>query len=152
MSVSVGDQAPDFSLVNQYGEEVALSSFRGLKPVVLVFFPFAFSGICSGELSELRDNVSMFDAPNVELLAISIDSKFVQAKFAGQEGYKFNVLADFWPHGKVAREYGVFLDGSGHATRGTFVIDLSGDVIAKFVVPVGQARKLSDYEKALQLL
>jgi peroxiredoxin len=152
MSVFVGDQAPDFSLVNQYGEEVALSSFKGLKPVVLMFFPFAFSGICSGELCELRDNISIFEDPNVELLAISVDSKFVQAKFAEKEGYNFNVLADFWPHGKVAQDYGVFLDSSGHAIRGTFVIDITGDVVAKFMVPVGEARKLSDYEKVLKLL
>ncbi len=152
MSISVGDKAPEFSLVNQHGEEVSLASFKGLNPVVLVFFPFAFSGTCSGELCELRDNISMFDDPNVELLAISVDSKFAQAKFASQESYQFSVLADFWPHGKVAQEYGVFVDKSGHASRASFVIDKSGDVVAKFVVPVGEARKLSDYKKALELI
>ncbi|SCX10926.1 peroxiredoxin [Candidatus Aquiluna sp. UB-MaderosW2red] len=152
MSAFVGDQAPDFGLINQHGEEVVLSSFRGHKPVVLVFFPFAFSGTCSGELCELRDNISLFERPNVELLAISIDSKFVQSKFAKQEGYQFSVLADFWPHGQVAREYEVFLDKSGHASRATFVIDINGAVLAKFAVPVGEARKLSDYEKALELI
>jgi peroxiredoxin len=150
MSISVGDKAPEFSLINQHGEEVSLASFRGLKPVVLVFFPFAFSNTCSQELCELRDNISMFDDPNVELLAISVDSKFVQAKFASQEGYQFSVLADFWPHGMVAQEYGVFLDKSGHAGRATFVIGKNGDVLARFMVPVGEARNFSDYKKALE--
>lgn len=152
MSVSVGDQAPEFKLINQFGEEISLSSFMGKKPVLLVFFPLAFSSICSGELCELRDNISMFENPNVELLAISVDSKFVQAEFAAQQGYSFNVLADFWPHGKVAQDYGVFLDKSGYAARSTFLIGLSGDVVAKFAMPAGQARKLSDYKKALELI
>lgn len=152
MSASVGDNAPNFSLTNQHGEAVSLSSFLGVKPVVLVFFPFAFSGICSGELCELRDNLAMFEDAKVELLAISVDSKFVQAKFADQENYQFDVLADFWPHGRTATDYGVFLDGPGHATRGTFLIDVNGVIAAKFVVPAGQARSLTDYKKALELL
>jgi peroxiredoxin len=152
MTVSVGDKAPNFNLINQHGEAVSLSDFAGVKPVVLVFFPFAFSGICSGELCELRDNLSIFEDSKVELLAISMDSKFVQGKFAAQEGYKFNLLADFWPHGKTAQDYGVFIESAGHATRATFVIDLNGAIIAKFMVPPGEARKLSDYKKALELI
>ena len=152
MTISVGDKAPDFDLVNQHGEQVSLASFRHVKPVALVFFPLAFSGICSGELCELRDNLKMFEDAKVELLAISVDSKHVQARFAEQEGYKFNVLADFWPHGQVAKDYGIFLEAAGHSSRGTFLIDLNGEVIAKFVVPAGQARKLSDYKKALELI
>lgn len=151
MSVNVGDLAPEFSLSNQFGEQVSLSGLRG-KPVVVVFYPFSFSGICTGELCELRDNLALFEQSGVELLAISIDSKFVQAKFAEQEGYKFNLLADFWPHGEVAQQYGVFLEDKGFATRATFVIDQNGVVAAKMVNGPGEARSLSEYKKALELV
>jgi peroxiredoxin len=149
MTVLIGDQAPDFTLQNQNGEEVTLSSFKGKKPVVLVFYPMSFTGICTGELRELRDNFAQFENQNVELLAISIDSKFVQKKFSEQEGYKFNVLADFWPHGAVAKSYGVFLEETGFANRATFVINSEGVVTAKFVTAPGQARSLADYQKAI---
>ena len=151
MSVNVGDIAPDFKLSNQFGEEVSLSGFKG-KPVVLVFYPLSFSGICTGELCELRDNISLFETAGVELLAISVDSKYVQAKFSEQEGYKFNVLADFWPHGAVADAYGVFLADKGIATRATFVIDATGTVAAKMVNGPGEARSLAEYKKALELV
>jgi len=149
MSVLIGDYAPDFTLNNQNGEEVTLSSFKGKKPVVLVFYPMSFTGICTGELCELRDNFAQFENQNVELLAISVDSKYVQKKFSEQEGYKFDVLSDFWPHGGVAKSYGVFLDETGFANRATFVIDSQGVIAAKFVTAPGQPRNLADYEKAI---
>ena len=149
MSLIIGDQAPDFELSNQFGETVKLSDFRGVKPVVLVFYPLSFSGICTGELCELRDNFAKFENENVELLAISVDSKFVQKQFAEHEGYKFSVLADFWPHGGVAKQYGVFLEENGFANRATFVINRDGELVAKFVTAPGQARSLDEYDKAL---
>ena len=152
MQPIVGDIAPDFSLVNQFGETVTLSDFRGKSNVVVVFYPLSFSGTFTGELCELRDNFSDFQNANVELLAISVDSKFAQKKFADSEGYKFNVLADFWPHGAVAQAYGVFLEEHGIATRGTFVINKDGEIVAKFVTGPGQARSLDEYQKALASL
>ena len=152
MSPIIGDDAPDFSLLNQYGETVTLSQFKGHKNVVLVFYPLSFSGICTGELCELRDNFAQFERANVELLAISVDSKFVQKMFAEHEGYKFSVLADFWPHGKVAQDYGVFLEENGISNRATFVINKDGVLVAKFVTAPGQARSLDEYEKALATL
>ena len=149
MSLLVGDQAPDFTLTNQHGESVTLSEFKGKKAVVLVFFPFAFTGICTGELCELRDNFGIFEADNIELLAISCDSKFTQKVFAEQEGYKFSVLSDFWPHGAVAQAYDVFLQEPGMATRATFVINKDGVVTTKFVTAPGQARNFADYKKAI---
>ena len=140
MSLIIGDLAPDFTLPNQFGEQVTLSSFRGVKPVVVVFYPLSFSGICTGELCEIRDNFDHFERSGVELLAISVDSKFVQKMFAEREDYKFSVLADFWPHGKVAQDYGVFLEEHGIANRATFVIDKDGVLVAKFVTAVGQAK------------
>ncbi len=152
MTLIVGDTAPDFSLTNQFGETVSLSDFRGKKAVALVFYPLAFSGICTGELCELRDNFGVFETEGVELLALSVDSKFVQKSFAEQEGYKFSVLADFWPHGGTAQAYGVFNDEAGIAQRATFVINKDGQIAAKFVTPVGQPRNFADYKQAIESL
>ena len=152
MSLIIGDHAPDFELVNQYGETVKLSDFRGKKPVVVVFYPLSFSGICTGELCEIRDNFPKFEKEDVELLAISVDSKFVQKQFAEHEGYKFSVLADFWPHGAVAQAYGVFIEEAGIANRATFVINKDGELVAKFVTAPGQARSLDEYDRALASL
>ena len=152
MSLIIGDTAPDFSLVNQFGETVSLSDFRGKKAVALVFYPLAFSGICTGELCELRDNFGIFEADGVELLAVSVDSKFVQKSFAEQEGYKFSVLADFWPHGGAAKAYGVFNEEAGIAQRATFVINKDGVIAAKFVTAVGQPRNFADYKHAIESL
>ena len=152
MTLIIGDHAPDFDLTNQYGESVKLSDFRGKKPVVLVFYPLSFSGICTGELCEIRDNFAKFESENVELLAISVDSKYVQKQFAEHEGYKFSVLADFWPHGAVAQAYGVFLEEAGTSNRATFVINTDGELVAKFVTAPGQARSLDEYDRALASL
>ena len=152
MSLLIGDLAPDFTLPNQFGEDVTLSQFRGVKPVVLVFYPLSFSGVCTGELCEIRDNFDKFDKENVELLAISVDSKYVQKQFAEHEGYKFSVLADFWPHGAVAKQYGVFIEESGIANRATFVINTDGNLVAKFITAPGQARSLDEYDRALAAL
>ena len=152
MTLIVGDEAPDFSLVNQYGETVTLSDFRGKKPVVIVFYPLSFSGICTGELCELRDNFARFERDNVELLAISVDSKFVQKQFAEHENYKFSVLADFWPRGGVAKAYDVFLEEAGISNRATFVVDKEGKLAAKFITAPGQARSLDEYDRAVASL
>ena len=145
---ALGGQAPDFELANQYGEPVRLSSFRGGN-VVLVFYPFAFSGICTGELCEIRDNLALFEAADATVLAVSVDSKFSLRAYAAQEGYTFDLLADFWPHGGVARSYGVLDAESGMAQRGTFIIDAAGVIRYAVVNPRGQARDLQKYRAAL---
>jgi peroxiredoxin len=150
MALENDTQAPDFDLANQYGEHVRLSDFRGVKPVVLVFFPLAFSGVCTGELCELRDNIALFQDSDVELLGISVDSKATLRAFAEQEGYQFQLLADFWPHGAVAKEYGVFLEEKGFATRATFVIDARGVIRASFITAPGEPRSLEEYRAALE--
>ncbi|MFF1383026.1 peroxiredoxin [Arthrobacter sp. NPDC058288] len=147
----VGDLAPDFELVNQYGEPVRLSELRG-RNVVVVFYPFAFSGICTGELCEIRDNLSLFADANATVLALSVDSKFTLRAYAEKEGYGFDLLADFWPHGAVANQYGVFDPGSGMAQRGTFIIDADGIIRYVVVNPRGQARDLAGYRAALSEL
>lgn len=150
--VDVGQQAPDFTLVNQHGEQVTLSSYRGDKNVVLVFYPFAFSGICTGELCEIRDRLESFDNDSTVTLAVSVDSKFVQRVFADREGYTFSLLADYWPHGAVARDYGIFVDEVGAAKRATFIIDKEGVVRWTVIHAIGEPRDAASYEQALAAL
>jgi peroxiredoxin len=149
MALENDTQAPDFDLANQYGEHVRLSDFRGVKPVTLVFFPLAFSSTCTSELCDLRDNLALFQQNGVELIGISVDAKASLRAFAEQEGYDFNLLADFWPHGAVAKEYGVFLPEKGFANRATFVIDVKGVIRASFITAPGQARSIEEYRAAL---
>ena len=149
MALENDTQAPDFELFNQFGERVQLSEFRGKKSVALVFFPLAFSGICSGELCELRDNLSLFDSSGVELVGISVDSRHTLRAWGEQEKYSFHLLADFWPHGAVAKEYGVFLEEKGFANRATFLIDPEGIIRASFITAPGEPRSLEAYRAAI---
>ena len=144
----LGSIAPDFELPSQFGEPVRLSSYRG-RPVVVLFYPFAFSGICTGELCEVRDAWDEFAAVDAEVLAVSVDSKFALRAYAAAEAYVFPLLSDFWPHGEVARSYGVFDEESGMALRGTFILDSEGAVRYRVVNPRGQARDLGEYRAAL---
>jgi len=152
MALTIGQAAPDFALMNQHGESVSLSSFKGKKNVVVIFYPFAFSGICTGELCAIRDDLAAFENNNSELLAISCDPMYAQKAFAEQEGYKFGVLADFWPHGAAAKAYGVFNEERGCAIRGTFIIDKSGILRWQVVNGLGDARNIADYKAALATL
>jgi peroxiredoxin len=128
MTVEVGSQAPDFTLKNQDGQEVSLSDFKGQKAVLLVFYPFAFSGICTGELCSVRDDLSSFQNDDVQVLGCSVDTTWSLKAWANQEGYDFPLLSDFWPHGATAETYGVFSADLGFAFRGTFLIDKEGVV------------------------
>jgi mycoredoxin-dependent peroxiredoxin len=149
MAVEVGQEAPDFELKNQHGEPVRLSSFRGTKNVVLVFYPLAFSGVCTTELYALRDDFPDITRADVELLTVSVDSTYVLRKWADTENFGFALLSDFWPHGGVASLYGVFDTDRGLARRGTFVIDKSGVVRWKVINPILEAREITEYQKAL---
>ena len=149
MTLENDTQAPDFELANQFGEHIRLSDFRHKKPVALVFFPLAFSSTCTSELCDLRDNLALFSDKSIELLGVSVDSKATQRAFAEAEGYDFNLLADFWPHGAVAKEYGVFLPEKGFANRASFLIDLNGIIRASFVTAPGEARSIAAYRDAL---
>jgi mycoredoxin-dependent peroxiredoxin len=152
MAVEIGEQAPDFELADQHGKPVRLSSFRGSKNVVLVFYPLAFSGVCSGELCAMRDEFPEVTRDDVELLTVSVDSMFTHKAWADAESFGFALLSDFWPHGAVAKAYGVFQDELGIATRGTFVIDKAGVLRWKIVNPIPEARDIADYQKALASL
>lgn len=146
-----GDVAPDVSLPDTHGTPVSLVALRG-GPVVVVFFPFAFSGICSGELCELRDNLEDFEAAGVRVLGVSCDPMFTLRAWAEAEGFGFDLLSDFWPHGAAARAFGIFDEAQGIALRGSFLIDADGVVRWSVVNPRGQARDLGAYRAALAAL
>ena len=152
MVLEIGAEAPEFTLSDQHGEELTLSELVAEGPVALVFFPLAFSGICTGELCELRDNLAAFEDASVRLLGISVDSVHALRAWAEQEGYTFSILSDFWPHGGVAREYGAFVEEAGIATRATFVIGPDRRVLASFETAPGEARDFGAYREALSAL
>jgi peroxiredoxin len=152
MTITLGTAAPDFELSDQNGNKVSLASFKGKKNVVLLFYPFSFTGTCTGELCAMRDDLAPFQNDNVQVLAVSCDSMFTQRIFAEKEGYQFPVLSDFWPHGAVAQSYGIFDDVRGCSLRGTFVIDKEGIVRWQVVNGLGDARNLEDYKSALAAL
>ena len=149
MAPQVGSEAPDFTLRNQNNEEVTLSSFRGKQNVLVVFYPFAFSGICTGELCAVRDDIGAFQNEDVQVLAVSVDHPFALKAWSQAENYDFPLLSDFWPHGAVAKEYGVFEENRGMAVRGTFLVDKSGVVRFAEVNAPGEARDQSAWKKAL---
>jgi peroxiredoxin len=147
----VGDEAPDFSCHNEHGEQVRLSQLRG-RNVLLVFYPFAFSGVCSNELAELRDALPKFAETGTEVLAVSCDPVYALRVWADAETFGFPLLSDFWPHGGIASLYGVFDAERGCAVRGTFVIDAGGVVRWSVVNALPDARNLEDYHTALAAL
>jgi peroxiredoxin (alkyl hydroperoxide reductase subunit C) len=150
MAVETGAQAPEFTLKDQNKQDVALSSFRGSKNVLLVFYPFAFSSICTNELRQVRDNLSTYQNDSVQILAVSTDPTFSLKAFADAEGYEFPLLSDFWPHGALAQTYGVFNAAPGMANRGTFLIDTEGVVRFSEVNEPGEPRDQADWQRALQ--
>ena len=152
MAVEVGDKAPDFTLKDQNNEQVSLSDFAGKRNVVLLFYPLTFTGVCQGELCAVRDDLGSFQNDKVQVLAVSVDSPYAHKVWAGDQGYDFPLLADFWPHGKVAQDYGVFNEAAGIAVRGTFIIDKSGVVRWKVVNAIPDARDQAEYLKALAAL
>ena len=149
MPIDVGATAPDFALKDQHGQTVSLSDFRGRQSVLLVFYPWSFSRICTGELCEIRDALPTLQGEDTAVVAVSCDAMFTQRVYAEQEGLAFPVLSDFWPHGAVASAYGVFDDGLGAALRGTFLVDKAGTVRWRVVNGVGEARDLHDYQRVL---
>ena len=147
--VDVGEMAPDFELKDQDKNLVKLSDFRGSKNVVLVFYPKSFTGVCQGEMCAIRDEIADFSNLHTQTLAVSCDSDAVHAAWAKEQGLSFPLLADFWPHGDVARSYGVLNEDLGLALRGTFVIDKQGVVAYKVVNAIPDARDHDEYKKVL---
>jgi len=126
VGIEMGRPAPDFLLRDQFGQDVRLSSFRGEKAVVIFFYPFAFSGVCTGEMASIRDRLDQFLTFGTEVLAISCDPVYALRAFADTDGLNFPLLADFWPHGEVARAYDVFDEARGCPRRSSYVLDREG--------------------------
>ncbi|MGV0791116.1 peroxiredoxin [Mycolicibacterium sp. XJ1819] len=150
--LDVGTEAPDFTLNDQNNQPVTLSSFRGAKDVLLVFFPLAFTGICQGELDEIRDHLPDYENDQTATLAISVGPPPTHKIWAIQSGFLFPVLSDFWPHGEVAQAYGVFNEKAGVSNRGTFVVDRSGIIRFAEMKQPGEQRDGSVWTAALEAL
>jgi peroxiredoxin (alkyl hydroperoxide reductase subunit C) len=150
--IAVGDPAPDFTLRDQNNEEVTLSAFRGKQAVLIIFYPLAFTGICTGELCRVRDELPSFQNDDVQVLTISVDSPYSHKVFSQQEGYEFPLLSDFWPHGGVAQIYGVFNEKTGFANRGTFLVDKDGIVRFAEMNSPGEGRDAATWIQAINSL
>lgn len=146
----VGDQAPDFELRDQSGQPVRLSDYRGKKAVVVVFYPWAFTNTCRGELCDIRDRITDWRTDDVETVAISCDSSPSLRVWGEQQGYEFPLLSDVWPHGAVATAYGVFDENLGVAHRGTFIVDTEGVIRYREVSGLGEARDQDRWRAALE--
>jgi len=147
MTPETGQQAPDFELRDQHGQTVSMSSFRGQKAVLLVFYPFAFSAVCTGELRALRDGWPGLVSDDVQLLAISCDPMFSLRVFADSDGLEFPLLSDFWPHGAVSSSYGAFDSERGCSTRSSIAIDREGVIRWRVHNALPDARDMGEYAR-----
>ena len=151
-ALRVGEPAPDFTLRDQFGQHVTLSEFRGKKAVAIFFYPFAFSGVCTGELSGIRDRLDEFLTFDTEILAISCDPIYSIRAFSDSDGLNFPLLSDYWPHGEVTRAYDVFDDDRGCPRRSTFVLDREGTVRWTVHNEKSEARDLDEHLAQLRSL
>jgi peroxiredoxin len=152
MTLEIGQAAVDFALKDEHGQMIRLSDFRGEKNVAVVFYPFAFSGICTRELREIRDNIGVFEDDDVQVLGVSCDPVFTLRAWSEAEKYTFPLLSDFWPHGWVAQQYGVFNETTGTSVRGSFLVDKEGVLRWSVVNGMGEARPLAAYREAIAAL
>jgi peroxiredoxin len=150
MELSAGADAPDFTLRDQFGQDVTLSSFVGKKSVLLMFYPWAFSNVCTGEMQGIRSRLDEFLTFDTEVLGISIDHVYTLRTFSDEAGINFPLLADFWPHGAVAEAYGVFDEKIGVARRSSYVIDKQGKIAWSIHNPLGDSRDLDEQLKQLR--
>lgn len=149
MTLAIGDLAPDFTLRDQHGQDVTLSSYARGKLALIVFYPFAFSGVCTGELTGLRDRLGDFETDQTTLLAVSCDPIYAQRAVADRDGIFFPLLSDFWPHGVTAQAYGVFDEIAGSAKRSSFIVDRQGRVGWMVHNATGEARDLDEHAARL---
>lgn len=152
MPIKVGEKAPLFTLRNSATEEVSLSDYKE-KNVVVLFFPLAFTGVCTTELCEIRDSIAEYNNMNAEVMAISVDSPFTLAKFKEEQGYNFPLLSDF--NKEVSRAYGSLyedfvLDMKGVSKRSAFVIDKEGTI--KYVEVLENAADIPNFEAVKDVL
>ncbi|WP_116113796.1 redoxin domain-containing protein [Austwickia chelonae] len=147
-----GAHAPDFVLPDQFGRPTSLSRLVSDRAVLLVFFPFAFSGICTGELRELRDERDRFDNDLVHPVGLSCDPVHALRAWDDAEAFFFPLLSDFWPHGAVADAYQVFDALSGSPCRGTFLIDQDLRIRWSSIQEIASRRDFSMVDVAVEQL
>ena len=152
MTLAIGDPAPDFTLKDQHGQEITLSSYAEGKAVLIVFYPFAFSGVCTGELTGLRDRLGDFETERSTLIALSCDPMYAQRAVADRDGIFFPLLSDYWPHGATTKDYGVFDDISGGPKRSSFIVDRNGKIAWTVHNATGEPRNLDEHAAALSSL
>jgi mycoredoxin-dependent peroxiredoxin len=150
--IAVGEVAPDFTLPDQNNEQFSLSALRGSQAALVIFYPLAFTGICTSELCAVRDDLSTFQNEAVQVVTISVDSVYSHKVFSEREGYEFPLLSDFWPHGGVAKRYGAFNEGAGIANRGTFLVDKDGVVRFAELNGPGEGRDAQAWREAIAAL
>lgn len=150
MGLPIGSEAPDFTLVDQHGSPFSLSDLRGKKSALLAFYPFAFSGVCTGELTGFRDNLGDFETETTTLAAISCDPIYSIRVLADRDALFFPLLSDFWPHGEVSSAYGVFDETKGSALRSSYVVDRNGLITFALHNAPGEARDLEIQAAALR--
>ena len=151
MAATVGQKAPEFKLLNEKREEVTLSSQKG-HPVVLAFFPAAFTGVCTKELCTFRDSMAKLNSANAQVYGISVDTTFVLAEFKKQQNLNFPLLSDF--NKEVIQAYGAYnpdmIGMKGIAKRSTFVIDKDG--VVRHAEVLEDARNEPNYDKVFETL
>jgi peroxiredoxin len=150
--LAVGEVAPDFTLRDQHGSDVRLSELTAEKNVIVVFYPFAFSGICTGELDEIRDHLERFVSDDLQVVCISCDPVYTLRAWADIQGYFFPLLTDYWPHGRVARSFGVLNEQSGAPLRGTFLVGRDGVIRWTLVNGPGERRDFSGLPREVAAL
>ncbi len=149
MPVEVGQEAPDFELPDSENGKTKLSDYRGRKNVLLVFYPLAFSPICTSEFCALRDINADIGSGDTEVLGVSVDSRWTLKAWKEAERFPNKFVADFWPHGEVGRAYGVFDEKRGTTLRGTFLIDKQGVIRWMEISPAIEARDQAGWRKAI---
>lgn len=149
MPLEIGSAAPDFTLLNQDRQPVSLDSLRGSRSVI-VFIPFAFTRTCEGELCQIRDEYSLFDEADARVVAITCNTLHANRVWAEQQGFQFDLLSDFWPHGATARRYDTFNETFGYAERTTYFLDAEGVIVdVSRSENLGEARPFEEYRAAL---
>ncbi|MFW0791788.1 peroxiredoxin [Gordonia sp. CPCC 205333] len=149
--VSVGSRAPGFALRDQNNQLIELDALRDGRRVVLVFFPLAFTGNCEGELGMIRDRLPEFDTQSHVTVAVSVGPPPTHKVWSVAQAFLFPILSDFWPHGEIARQYGVFDEHRGYSLRGTFVVDSDGTVLYAHASEPGAPRDDSVWDDALRV-
>lgn len=151
MAVRTGDKAPEFDLEVAHGERVRLSDFLGRSNVLLVFHPFAFTGVCEDEARDLQENLESFRNAQTEIVLVSTDPAPARQAWKRELGAEYVFASDFWPHGAAAKAYGVFNEETGAPHRGTFLIAKDGTVIWSLVKP-GDVRRTEMVPESLETL